>query len=306
VLMETPTTREIDRMEEPSTSIERIWTRFSWGSLFMPSIYELLCLASSILFHLLHSERFCDIFPFNESPILEIGLDIDETIVGLVAGNAPAKARDLILAWSEKRHSSWADAAREADMRSASGAHVPQLRGQLRYHLGEKALSEASRKAGVGALPYSTTPAGGVFVISRTGKFGLVSLTVREPRMMPRRSISRKMLSQPNEDIDPQIEIFPPDRSDRGAITELAYLGCLIAVPNKRDPSVPAELALGIPNARLTNWLAWMPLHRLISSLQEKVDANEAGDWGATDVTDNVFPRFRIPAQVKEPGADDK
>jgi hypothetical protein len=53
MLMETTITREIDRMEEPSTSMERIWTRFSRGSLFMPSLYELLCLALSIFLALI-------------------------------------------------------------------------------------------------------------------------------------------------------------------------------------------------------------------------------------------------------------
>jgi hypothetical protein len=38
VLIDTPTTREIDRMEEPSTSMERIWTRFARGSLFILNI----------------------------------------------------------------------------------------------------------------------------------------------------------------------------------------------------------------------------------------------------------------------------
>jgi len=38
VLIDTSATRETDRMEEPSTSIERIWRRLAWGSLFMPLI----------------------------------------------------------------------------------------------------------------------------------------------------------------------------------------------------------------------------------------------------------------------------
>ena len=36
VLIETPHTRETERIDDPSTSMERIWTRFSNGSLFMP------------------------------------------------------------------------------------------------------------------------------------------------------------------------------------------------------------------------------------------------------------------------------
>ena len=34
---ETPHTRETEHIDEPSTSMERIWTRFSNGSLFMPT-----------------------------------------------------------------------------------------------------------------------------------------------------------------------------------------------------------------------------------------------------------------------------
>ena len=37
VLMLTSATREIDRMDDPSHSIERSWTRLPTGSLFMPA-----------------------------------------------------------------------------------------------------------------------------------------------------------------------------------------------------------------------------------------------------------------------------
>ena len=43
-------TREIERRDEPSTSMERIWTRLARGSLFMPRVYEISCLPASILF----------------------------------------------------------------------------------------------------------------------------------------------------------------------------------------------------------------------------------------------------------------
>lgn len=41
VLIDTSATRDTARMEEPSTSIERIWARFSRGSLFILKIYAL-------------------------------------------------------------------------------------------------------------------------------------------------------------------------------------------------------------------------------------------------------------------------
>ena len=39
MLMLTPTTREIDRIEEPSTSIWSICVRLVIGSVFMPKVY---------------------------------------------------------------------------------------------------------------------------------------------------------------------------------------------------------------------------------------------------------------------------
>src|SRR5689334_15011510 len=49
--MLTSATRLIDRIDEPSQSIERIWTRLARGSLFIPLRYELSCFPSSIFVH---------------------------------------------------------------------------------------------------------------------------------------------------------------------------------------------------------------------------------------------------------------
>src|SRR5277367_2772825 len=50
VFRDTSTTRLIDRMDDPSQSIERIWTRLARGSLFMPLIIKRLCYLASIFF----------------------------------------------------------------------------------------------------------------------------------------------------------------------------------------------------------------------------------------------------------------
>src|SRR5580700_4457627 len=49
LLIEQPTMRSIERIDEPSQSRVRIWARLASGSLFILRIYELLCFASSIL-----------------------------------------------------------------------------------------------------------------------------------------------------------------------------------------------------------------------------------------------------------------
>src|ERR1700730_2751295 len=51
VLMLTSATRLIDRIDEPSHSMERIWTRLVRGSLFMPLLCEPFCFSSSMIVH---------------------------------------------------------------------------------------------------------------------------------------------------------------------------------------------------------------------------------------------------------------
>jgi hypothetical protein len=227
-------------------------------------------------------------------------MDIDDRIADLLADKAPAKARDLALAWPETRNSSWADAHREAEARSASKGHLPQHRGQLRYHYGQAGLVEACRRAGLGSIPMRTNPPGGIFIVGRVGRFALVSMTIRHQFLMPRRSLTRTMLSQANETIDPQEHLF----GAKATVTELAYFGCLIAIPNRHDPSTPAELALAVPNVGITEWISWIPLHRLHGLLQARVDSH-AGETGGTELPDLVIPKFRVPKQRKDTGEDE-
>src|SRR5258708_7721465 len=147
-------------------------------------------------------------------------------ILDLLTDKLPARARDLMLAWDEQRNASWADAERQAEARAASDGHLPQLRGQFRYHLGERALAEAARAAGIGCIPLKTTPPGGTFIVARIGRFGLVSLAVRYSGLLPRRSITRKLLSQANEPLDPQGELFKERTDPSAVVTDLAYFGC--------------------------------------------------------------------------------
>jgi hypothetical protein len=209
-----------------------------------------------------------------------------------------------MLAWSEARHASWADAGREAENRSASDGHLPQIRGQLRYHLGQMALVQATRAVNAGCIPFRTKPPGGIFMVARIGRFALVSLTVRETWMLPRRSLTRKMLSQPNESLDPELRLFEDRVSLGRGITELAYFGCLTTVPNKRDPSVPSELAFAVPKADLSGWICWIPFPRLHAMLQERVDASPQEEPDTGPIPDMAFPRFRLPKQRKDTGDD--
>jgi hypothetical protein len=219
-------------------------------------------------------------------------VNAESVIVELLAGRDPGRAGDFFLAWGEQRTASWANAARDARVRAASEGHLKQLRGQLRYHLGEVALGVAARSAGVGAIPMPTRQPGGTFTVARLGRFALVSLAVRRSGGMPRPSSTRDLLSEPNSEIDPQGSLLGEPASARGA-TELAYLGCLVAVPSKRDPSVPSELILAVPTAAIRDWMVWLPLHCVHVLLNNLRPA--ATRPAAADVPDLAFPTLRLP-----------
>jgi hypothetical protein len=249
----------------------------------------------------LQSKTFYRKFPFSKTSFLGLRakhMDTDEVVADLLADRDAGKARDMMLAWSEARTSTWADAERDAQMRAAYGGQVPQIRGQLRYHSGQKALVDSCQSVGLGAMPMPTTPGGATFTIGRVGRFALVSLQAKDRTLLPRRSITRKIMSQANEPLDPQTRLFEPQR----VVTELAYFGCLVSIPS-RDPLVPAELGFAVPNAGITIWLSWIPLHRLHGMLQSRIDgATGASDARGddADIPDLVIPTFRVPVRPKK------
>jgi hypothetical protein len=73
----------------------------------------------------------------------------------------------------------------------------------------------------------------------------------------------------------------------------------LITIPNRHDPTAPAELALGVPNANITDWLSWIPFRRLHGLLQQKVDAGIVDSRTDGTVADKAFPKFRMPKKDK-------
>lgn len=271
----------------------------------MPQLSELLYLAPSINFmwwRPCNPKDFATFFILTKGQFLGLRMDPEEIALELLTDRNAERARNMMLAWDERRSSSWADAARDAEARAASDGHLPHIRGQLRYHLGEAALAQAARSAGAGAIPLKTQPPGGVFTVARVGRFALVSATVQNRKAMPRATMSKKLLSQPNGALDPQSS-FLDDKPK--LVTDLAYFGCLITVAAMRDPTSPAELAFAVPTPSLDRWISWIPLHRLHAMLQERVDRGVGPQSTEDSVPDISWPTFKVPGEKKGFGEDD-
>lgn len=228
---------------------------------------------------------------------------MNREILQLLSGDNPRQAQDFILAFGDYRTSSWSDAQRQASLKSASKRRLPHYRGQLRHQLGETALANAARAANIGCIPVPTIRPGGVFMVARLARFGLVSMNVANKRTMPRRSPTRRLLSSPNDLLDPQQKLALADRTFGRGATELAYFGCMVACPAYPDPSTPAQLAFAIPNAKLADWIEWIPLTRLHALLQDIIDEQPRVDIVPfKPIVDRRFPTFRLPKHDRDVG----
>lgn len=225
---------------------------------------------------------------------------LEEIVADLLADRAPDRARSLLLEWEERRNASWVDAHRQAHAKAATGGHLPHMRGQLRHHLGERALVESAQAAQLGVTPFFSTPPGGVFTLARAGRFALVSITLAANKRLPRRSVSRRLLSRSNESIDPQGRLW--DEAPRPDPTQLAFLGCLVAVPAAHDPMAPSELAFCVPSPSFDDWIVWTPLQRMHALLVERMDGMSPTKAVTEQIVDKAFAKFRLPKE----GADEQ
>ncbi|WP_400765473.1 hypothetical protein [Methylosinus sporium] len=228
---------------------------------------------------------------------------MDDTIADLLADRDADKAHKFMLSYEERRIASWADAQRDAAARAATSKHLPHSRGQLRHHYGERALAESAAEAGCGHLPFTSLPPGGVCVVARVGRFALVSVKVGFDGAVPRKSVMRELLARPNAELDPQGALFGSSQR-REKPTELAYFGCLVAVPMRRDPSVPSILAFAVPSTTLDRWFYWTPLSSLHAALQKRMDRRTDRAAG-TPIPDRAFPKLRIPKAPDESAGGD-
>lgn len=230
---------------------------------------------------------------------------MDNNISSLLADHDPQKARNFVSRYEELRIAAWADAHRAAVSRAASGGHIPHLRGQLRYQYSEQALVQAAQEAGCGYLPFTSNPPGAICILARVGKFAIASLKLDHDWARPRPSTMRALLARPNGDLDPQGVLFETTKSDPKT-TELAYFGCLVAVPMRRDPTVPAVLAFAVPSASLDRWLCWIPMERLNAALLTHAERRVSLQRQSGPIVDRAFPKLRLPKKPDESAGSGK
>jgi len=215
---------------------------------------------------------------------------MDEVIARHLGGDSPAVVKDLLVRWREARVASWADAYRMAAQRSPSRPHRAAFAGQLRRALGESALAETASSVGLASYPLQSSPPGGVFTIVRAGSFALASVKAGRIRGRLPDAKTRRLLAQHNPVLDPQGSLL-----ERDNVTELAYFGCLVAVPSD-DPMVP-HLAFGVPRPNLRSWIEWTSLELTIAALDK---ISPVGVAPVAEIPDLGYPKLILPKARRE------
>lgn len=231
-------------------------------------------------------------------------MDLEDRIVELLTSPDSDVARKFFRAWDEERSASWATANLQARKSAASEGHIRALRGQLRHQFGEDALAKAAKTAGVGHFAKPTEKPGAHMMLARVGKFALTSVKVNDRELLPRGSLTRSVLSRANQKIMPQLDML--SKPEPESVTELAFFGCLLAVPSTVDHSAPYGLYLAVPDNQMTGWIKTLSietLHAMILNRQSGKDASKAGS--AKKVEDNAIPQIRLSKQDKSKSADE-
>lgn len=143
-------------------------------------------------------------------------------------------------------------------------------------------------------------------MLARVGRFALTSVKVSDRTKLPRESLTRSVLSRPNHKIVPQSEMFPNTAAEADGLEELAYFGCLLAVPSVMDHSAPYGLYLAIPNHGMTEWIKTLSietLHAKLLNLQSGEGGSEVQAPKA--IEDKAMPRIRVQKPDKSQSADD-
>lgn len=231
-------------------------------------------------------------------------MNLDDHIVDLLIATNPQVARTFFLKWDELRSASWATANLQATQTAASQKHVPALRGQLRHQLGEEALAQAAAAAGVGSFPKETEKPGACMMLARVGKFALTSVKVNDRMLLPRKSLTRSILSRPNWGITPQNDMFK--EAEDPPLEELAYFGCLLAVPSVSDATAPYGMYLAVPNMGMTDWIKTFSIETVHAKILNRLSGRDAAKGAeSTAIEDKAIPRIKMPGMRKSTSSDE-
>lgn len=162
--------------------------------------------------------------------------------------------------------------------------------GQARHACCEEGFRQAAQDAGLAALAPHTMPAGGRYSLVSYDGVHLIRGNVQAHCGTPRPTRFRSAWAAINAWLDPlQLDLLRPTASP----SSNKLCGMLVVTADKRDPSVPAFVGLGIPRSDLSEWVVLEPINRLLGRYHDIETEIHTPREAAVEIKDRAIPRLK-------------
>lgn len=164
--------------------------------------------------------------------------------------------------------------------------------GQLRHARCEAGFRKAARDNGLAVLAPHTNPAGGRYSLVEAGGIYLIRSNIQRHCGPPRATAFRQQWAEVNSWLSP----LQPDllREIRSPSTDrMCGMLVITAHPRRGEPTVPAFVGLGIPNADLTDWVRLIALTDLLALYHDADSAARKPSEAPVGVKDEAIPRLK-------------
>lgn len=164
--------------------------------------------------------------------------------------------------------------------------------GQLRHARCEAGFRKAAGDNSLSVFAPHTEPAGGRYSLVEGGGVYLIRSNIQRHCGPPRATAFRQQWAEVNAWLNPlQFDLLRPATvppSDR-----LCGMLVITAHPRWGEPTVPAYVGLGIPNAELTDWVRLIALTDLLALYHDADAAARKPAEAPVKIRDMAIPRLK-------------
>ena len=164
--------------------------------------------------------------------------------------------------------------------------------GQLRHARCEAGFRQAARDNGLSVFAPHTDPAGGRYSLINGDGVYLIRSNIQRHCGPPRATAFRQHWAKVNAWLDPlQLDLLRQAASP--SADRLCGMLVITSHPRRGEPTVPAYVGLGIPNADLSDWVQLIAITDLLA-LYHDADAVARKPVAApVEIKDMVVPRLK-------------
>ena len=176
--------------------------------------------------------------------------------------------------------------------RHAEEPERANMLGQLRHARCEAGFRQAARDNGLKVLAPHTKPAGGRYSLVEGGGVYLIRSNIQRHCGPPRATAFRQQWAAMNAWLNPlQLDLLNPATAP--STDRMCGMLVITSHPRRGEPTVPAYVGLGIPNAGLTDWVRLIAVTDLLALYHDADAAARKPVEAPVEIKDVAVPRLK-------------